>query len=195
MQGIFSKRRSDYLVRSYYLGLTPNPCVVCNHVVKFEQIIKYMENKGLDYVATGHCARLRANLRGRCRELLKGRDERKDQSYFLHRLNQSHLSRAIFPLGDMTKTETYQLAIEKGLPRGILPESQKICFIPDEDYRLFFKRQVKEKIPSPGNIVDREGNILGVHPRYLCLYYWTEARSWDSLPRAALCIPDKTAKK
>ena len=164
VRDFFQKEVVDYFIRSYYLGLTPNPCVVCNHLVKFEQIIKWMDQKGVNYLATGHYARVRKNSRRRHRELLKGKDEKKDQSYFLHRLNQSHLSRAIFPLGDMTKAEIYHMAREKGLLQAIHRESQEICFIPDNDYRSFLKRQVDNKELSPGNIVDLEGNIRGVHP-------------------------------
>jgi tRNA-specific 2-thiouridylase len=164
VRGFFQKEVIDYFIGSYYTGLTPNPCVVCNYLVKFEQIMKWMDTKGIDYLATGHYARVRENSNGRCRELLKARDGQKDQSYFLHRLNQSHLSRAIFPLGDMTKADVYHMAKEKGLLQSIHLESQEICFIPDNDYRSFLKTQVNRKMISPGNIVDLEGNILGVHP-------------------------------
>jgi len=164
VRDFFQKEVVDYFIRSYYLGLTPNPCVVCNHLVKFEQIIKWMDQRGVDYVATGHYARVRKNSSRRYRELLKGKDEQKDQSYFLHRLNQSHLSRALFPLGDMTKAEIYHMAGETGLSQSIHGESQEICFIPDNDYRPFLKRQMDKKELSPGNIVDLEGNILGLHP-------------------------------
>jgi tRNA-specific 2-thiouridylase len=164
VEDFFQEEVVGYFVRSYYLGLTPNPCVVCNHVVKFEQIIKWIDSTGIDYLATGHYARVKANPRGSYRGLLKGRDKGKDQSYFLHRLNQAQLTRVLFPLGDMMKAEVYQLAVERGLPRAMLRESQEICFIPDDDYRSFFKRQVNETIPSSGNTVDREGTILGVHP-------------------------------
>ena len=163
VKDLFQKKVINYFINSYYLGLTPNPCVVCNYLVKFEQIIKWIDNKGIDYLATGHYARLRKALNGRYIELLKGKDEQKDQSYFLHRLNQSHLSRTIFPLGDITKAEIYLLAKEKGISQPIHPESQEICFIPDNNYRSFFKRQVNKKILSSGNIIDLEGNVLGVH--------------------------------
>jgi len=163
VKDFFQKKVIDYFFSSYYLGLTPNPCVVCNYVVKFEQIIRWIDIKRIDYLATGHFARLKKGLNGRYMELLKGKDRQKDQSYFLHRLNQSHLSRTIFPLGDLTKGEIGLLAKEKGLPESIHPESQEICFIPDNNYRSFFKGQVNKKILSNGNIVDLEGNVLGVH--------------------------------
>jgi len=163
VRDFFRKEVIDYFVRSYYSGLTPNPCVVCNYLVKFEEIIKWMDKKGIEYLATGHYARVRENSNGKYRELLKGEDGQKDQSYFLHRLNQSHLSRVTFPLGGMTKAAIYLMAEEKGLPWSIHPESQEICFIPNNNYRSFLERQVNGKMPSPGNIVDLEGNVLGVH--------------------------------
>ena len=163
VKDFFQEKVINYFISSYYLGLTPNPCVVCNYLVKFEQIIKWMDEKSIDYLATGHYARLRKGSNGRYLELFKGKDDQKDQSYFLHRLNQSHLSRTIFPLGDMTKTDVYLMGKEKGLSQSIQPESQEICFIPDNNYRSFFKRQVDKKILSPGNIIDLDGNILGVH--------------------------------
>lgn len=159
----FQKEVIDYFTRSYFLGLTPNPCVVCNYVVKFEQIIKWMDNKRIDYLATGHYARVRENGNGKYRELIKGKDRGKDQSYFLHRLNQSHLSRTIFPLGDLKKAEISLLAKEKGLSQSIYLESQEICFIPNNNYKSFFKKQVNIKLPPPGNIVDLDANVLGVH--------------------------------
>lgn len=163
VKDFFQERVIKYFIDSYCLGITPNPCVVCNYFVKFEEIIKWMDEKGIDYMATGHYARLRKGLDGRYMELLRGKDNQKDQSYFLHRLNQSHLSRTIFPLGDINKTEIYLMGKERGLSQSIRSESQEICFVPDNDYRSFLKKQVNKKILSSGNIVDLEGNILGVH--------------------------------
>ncbi|HUU41087.1 MAG TPA: tRNA 2-thiouridine(34) synthase MnmA, partial [Desulfatiglandales bacterium] len=162
----FQKKVIDYFISSYFSGLTPNPCVVCNQVVKFEQIIQWMSAKGIDFFATGHYARVKKNSTGRYIDLLRGIDERKDQSYFLHRLNQSHLSRTIFPLGCWTKEDIYILAKEKSLPESMYTEyteSQEICFIPDNDYRAFFKSQVDERLVSPGNIINSGGDIIGTH--------------------------------
>jgi len=159
----FQKEVIDYFTRSYFLGLTPNPCVVCNYVVKFEQIIKWMDNKRIDYFATGHYARVRRSSNKIYIDLLKGKDRQKDQSYFLHRLNQSHLSRTIFPLGDLKKAEISLLAKEKGLSASIHPESQEICFIPGNNYRSFLKSRVDKSMLSQGDIIDLEGNVLGVH--------------------------------
>jgi len=159
----FQKEVIDYFIRSYSLGLTPNPCVVCNYVVKFGQIIKWMDNKRIDYLATGHYARARRSSNKRYIDLLKGKDRQKDQSYFLHRLGQSHLSKTLFPLGDMTKAEIYKEAEERGLSASIHPESQEICFIPDNNYRSFLKSRVDKSMLSHGDIIDLEGNVLGVH--------------------------------
>ena len=159
----FQNNVIDYFTRSYFLGLTPNPCVVCNYVVKFEQIIKWMDNKRIDYLATGHYARVRSSSNRKYIELLKGRDRKKDQSYFLHRLNQSHLSRTIFPLGDLKKAEISLLAKEKGLSQSTYHESQEICFIHDNNYKSFFKKHINKKLLSPGNIFDFNGNVVGVH--------------------------------
>ena len=159
----FQKQVIDYFISSYCLGITPNPCVVCNHLIKFNQIIAWMDERGIEYFATGHYARVRKNIHRGHLELLKGRDRHKDQSYFLHRLGQSHLSRSVFPMGDTTKAEVYLKSKGKGLPYSFHSESQEACFIPENDYRVVLKRQVKEEILSPGDIVDLNGNVLGVH--------------------------------
>ncbi|MBW2006396.1 MAG: tRNA 2-thiouridine(34) synthase MnmA [Deltaproteobacteria bacterium] len=163
VRNFFQKRVIDYFTRSYSLGLTPNPCVVCNYVVKFGQIIKWMDNKRIDYLATGHYARVTRSSNKRYIDLLKGKDRQKDQSYFLHRLGQSHLSKTLFPLGDMTKAEIYKEAEERGLSASIHPESQEICFIPDNNYRSFLKSRIDKSTLSQGDIIDLEGNVLGVH--------------------------------
>ena len=153
----------DYFVNAYRAGLTPNPCVVCNRTVKFEQIVKWMDMKGIDFFATGHYARMEKDSSGKYINLLKGADKQKDQSYFLHRINQHHLSRTIFPLGDLTKEDVYRLAKKKKLPESIYHESQEICFIPDDDYRAFFRNNVDNRLLQNGAIVDRKGKALGTH--------------------------------
>jgi tRNA-specific 2-thiouridylase len=159
----FQKRVIDYFISAYHFGLTPNPCVVCNNMVKFEQIISWMNGKGIDCIATGHYARVRRSSNKRYIDLLKGMDKKKDQSYFLHRLDQSYLSKTLFPLGDMTKAEIYKEAEERGLSASIHPESQEICFIPDNNYRSFFKSRIDTSTLSRGKIIDLEGNVLGTH--------------------------------
>jgi tRNA-specific 2-thiouridylase len=163
VRNFFQKTVIDYFIEAYYLGLTPNPCVVCNNMVKFERIISWMDGKGIDYIATGHYARVKRSSNARYSDLLKGTDRQKDQSYFLHRLGQSHLSKTVFPLGDMTKAEIYKKVEERGLSASIHRESQEICFIPDNNYRSFFKSRIDTRTLSGGNIIDLEDNVLGVH--------------------------------
>jgi tRNA-specific 2-thiouridylase len=159
----FKQRVIDYFIGSYLNGTTPNPCVVCNQFIKFEKVIEWMDERGIDYLATGHYARVSKSASGSYAELLKGKDKRKDQSYFLHRLNQAHLSRAVFPLGDITKEEVSRSAKGRGLPETFHSESQEVCFIPDNDYRALLQETMGREIPSSGNIVDLQGNMLGSH--------------------------------
>jgi tRNA-specific 2-thiouridylase len=159
----FKEKVIDYFISSYCQGTTPNPCVVCNHAIKFDRIIAWMDTKGIDWLATGHYARVRKSSRGEYSELLKGKDGQKDQSYFLHRLNQVQLSRTVFPLGDITKDEVKLEAGARELPRGFHSESQEICFVSDNDYRTLLQGKMSGKIPSSGNIVDLQGNVLGTH--------------------------------
>jgi tRNA-specific 2-thiouridylase len=160
----FQEKVIKYFIDSYLDGSTPNPCVVCNQLIKFEKVIEWMDEKGIDFLATGHYARVRKNPGSGYAELFKGRDRRKDQSYFLHRLDQGHLSRALFPLGDSTKQEVTLKVKGKGLPEAFHSESQEICFIPDNDYRVLLQGNAGKKIPPSGYIVDLEGNVLGSHP-------------------------------
>ncbi len=163
LEDYFQEKIVDYFIDSYLNGITPNPCVVCNRLIKFEKVIEWMDEKGIDYLATGHYARVSNSPCGNYSELLKGKDGRKDQSYFLHRLDQAHLSRAVFPLGDITKEEVKIKARGRGLPEVFHSESHEICFIPDNDYRSLIQGKTREEVSSSGNIVDLEGNVLGTH--------------------------------
>ena len=147
---------------SYVKGLTPNPCVMCNQMIKFDQLVQSADNKSIQCIATGHYATLKT---GRVPgvELWRGKDIQKEQSYFLHRLNQIHLSRSLFPLGDITKKEARRLAGEIGLPSATEPESQEICFLPENDYRSFIEEEKGSGIIKKGDIIDRHGRILGQH--------------------------------
>jgi tRNA-specific 2-thiouridylase len=163
VRDLFYKRVVDYFVRAYSSGITPNPCVVCNHLIKFNQMGAWIEENGIEYMATGHYARTRRSSNGTDVELLKGKDANKDQSYFLHRLNRHHLSRLIFPVGYRKKDELRREAKIMDLPDAVRHESQEICFIPDNDYRSFLNRHVGRSSLSSGTIVDLDGNILGIH--------------------------------
>jgi tRNA-specific 2-thiouridylase len=150
-------------VREYVAGRTPLPCALCNTDVKFASLVEKTRGMGIERVATGHYARTDQDpSTGRYR-LLKGRDEQKDQSYFLFGLEQDQLRKACFPVGHLRKSEVRQLAEKRGLATAAKRESQEICFVPDGDYAGFVERRSPGANPS-GPIVDREGHSLGRHP-------------------------------
>lgn len=145
--------------RAYSSGLTPNPCVICNRKIKFGHLLDHIRQAGMDYLATGHYARLDSSY-GRIR-LLKGIDSAKDQSYFLYALGQTQLTSLMFPLGGYVKSDTYRLAHELGLDSVVHPrESQDVCFVPGGDYGALAARY---GLASAGDIVDARGNVLGRH--------------------------------
>ena len=148
--------------REYAMGRTPNPCVRCNRYIKFEALLEKARKLGADFMATGHYARVHLDdITGRYL-LQKGADGEKDQSYFLCQLIQEQLSKAIFPVGGLTKERVREIADELDLPVTDRPESQEICFIPDDDYTGFLKNQIPDAY-RPGPIIDEEGNTLGEH--------------------------------
>jgi tRNA-specific 2-thiouridylase len=148
-------------VRDYLEGRTPIPCSRCNTEVKFQSLVERTRALGIEHVATGHYARADRDASGRHR-LLRGRDRRKDQSYFLFGLRQEQLARAVFPVGELTKEEVRALATARGLPTADKPESQEICFVPDDDYAGFVERNAPAAERS-GAIVDADGLELGRH--------------------------------
>jgi tRNA-specific 2-thiouridylase len=156
----------DTVIRNYIdeyrAGRTPNPCIRCNEFVKFGALLRRAELLGAERVATGHYARVRWDEeRGRWL-LLRGADRRKDQSYALYRLKQEQLARTLFPLGEFDKTRTRAMAAELGLPVAAKPDSQEVCFVPDNDYANFLAVMVPES-RREGEIVDPEGRVLGRH--------------------------------
>jgi len=150
----------DYFCAEYNCGRTPNPCVVCNHRIKFPELLKKADEVGAEYIATGHFARITASD-GRY-SLLQGVDRSKEQSYFLFGLNQSTLSRIIFPLGEMRKEEVRRLAERLELKVHNKPESQEICFVPDNRYPEFLRQWAPQDI-VPGDILDKQGRKIGCH--------------------------------
>lgn len=157
----FKNKVVDYFTRSYQIGRTPNPCLVCNPSIKFGAVLAFAGKLGASCLATGHYARISKNDKGRF-HLLRGIDHDKDQSYFLAFLSQKQLACACFPLGNMTKADVEKLAIEKGFNHIINRESQDICFIKDKTYGEFLALQEGFK-PEPGLIKDVNGKILGRH--------------------------------
>lgn len=155
----FSEKVISYFVSEYRQGRTPNPCVVCNQTIKFGLMLDKAIEMGADYIATGHYAKIEEK---EGRFLLKAADSAKDQSYFLYRLNQNQLSHIMFPLADMEKTDTRELARKFNLPVAEKSDSQEICFVPNDDYVSFLKDYAN--ITSlPGDFVNLEGKKIGEH--------------------------------
>lgn len=156
----FQKHVIQYFADEYKAGRTPNPCVMCNQNLKFGRLIDRANQLGAEFIATGHFARLE---RQNGRVLLKrGRDLRKDQSYFLFSLRQDQLARAMFPLGERTKGETRDVARHCNLKTADKEESMEICFVPDNDYGGFLQ-QANLVQKHRGEIVDVQGRVLGHH--------------------------------
>ena len=156
-------------VTSYLNGETPIPCVTCNSRLKFASLDRLALSLGCEKVATGHYARVEFDPVTNRYKLLRGRNEQKDQSYFLWELTQAQLSRALFPLGEMSKPEARDAARQHGLT-GVSEkkESQEICFVPDGDYAGFIDRYLEaenatERLPGSGEIVDSNGRVIGKH--------------------------------
>src|ERR1051325_5657906 len=157
----FQSKVVQYFADEYKAGRTPNPCVMCNQNLKFGRLIDRADQLGAQYIATGHFARLERRDDGRVL-LRAGRDPRKDQSYFLFSLRQDQLSRAMFPLGEKTKSDTRDVARHCGLKTADKEESMEICFVLDNDYGKFL-RQSNLAQSHRGEIVDLRGTVLGAH--------------------------------
>lgn len=157
----------DYFVRSYEEGLTPNPCIQCNRHLKFGYFLDEAKKLGYDHIATGHYARIRRDAETGRFLLCKAADERKDQSYFLSCLDQEQLSRAHFPLGELTKEESRQIAQQQGLVTARKKDSQDICFVPDGDYVAFMKRYTGKDYPA-GDYLNLDGQVVGKHCGAVC---------------------------
>ncbi|OIP53034.1 tRNA 2-thiouridine(34) synthase MnmA [Candidatus Gracilibacteria bacterium CG2_30_37_12] len=154
----YEKRIVNYIYEGYQKGLTPNPDILCNNLVKFDCFLKEALEYGFDKIATGHYARIEEN--DGIYHLLKGVDPNKDQTYFLSRLNQFQLSHALFPIGHLEKPEVREIARRAGLPNAARKDSQGLCFIGKVSMKEFLEKRLPKK---PGNILDIHGNILGTH--------------------------------
>jgi tRNA-specific 2-thiouridylase len=161
----------DYVINhftdEYLAGRTPNPCVLCNTHIKWDALLRRADQLGCDFIATGHYANIREE-NGRY-VISKGLDENKDQSYALWGISQKSLSRTIFPLGGLRKSEIRQMAMDRGFTELVnKPESYEICFIPDNDYRSFLKRRVEglEEQVAGGEFVLEDGTVIGKHEGY-----------------------------
>jgi tRNA-specific 2-thiouridylase len=161
----FRRHVIQYFVGEYAHGYTPNPCLACNRDLKFRFLLERAQALGFDALATGHFARVEApppDEEARGYRLLRGVDAAKDQSYVLYMLGQAELPRVVFPLGAYTKAQVREMAAERGLATAHKPESQDICFIPDNDYRRFLREELPESL-RPGPIMHVDGRMLGTH--------------------------------
>lgn len=162
-KSVFKEKVIDYFIDEYLHGRTPNPCIACNRYIKFEELLKKAHSLGAYYVATGHYARIVQDKQTGRYLIKKSSAEAKDQTYTLYNLKQDQLKHILMPLGEYSsKEEIRKIAKEIGLDVANKPDSQEICFVPDNDYGKFIKKNIKNKI-EPGDFVDTEGNILGKH--------------------------------
>jgi tRNA-specific 2-thiouridylase len=156
----FKEKVIARFIKSYEAGITPNPCIDCNHYMKFDRLLERARVLGCDYIVTGHYARIEKTQDGYV--LKKAVDESKDQSYVLYNMTQEQLAHTMFPLGGMPKTQTRALAEESGFVNAAKPDSQDICFVPDGDYARIIEQHTG-KASEPGDFVDKDGNRLGTH--------------------------------
>lgn len=164
---VFRRDVISYFVSSYQQGLTPNPCIACNRYIKFGLLWEKAKQFGADFLATGHYARIRYDEEQRVYSLLRGADQRKDQSYVLYQLTQDILPHILFPMAELEKADTRELARKWELPVFNKPESQDICFIPDNDYKGFLRKEIPQCF-TPGDFVDKTGRIVGCHNGIPC---------------------------
>jgi len=158
----FQKHVIQYFADEYKAGRTPNPCVMCNQNLKFGRLIDRADQLGAEFIATGHFARVGKNTDGSRYLLKRGRDLRKDQSYFLFSLRRDQLARIIFPLGEKTKSDTRDVARHCNLKTAEKEESMEICFVPDNNYGGFLQSaNLVQK--HRGEIMDLHGHVLGHH--------------------------------
>jgi len=162
MQQEFERGVVKNFISEYRAGRTPNPCIRCNDIIKFQALLSHARENGFDLLATGHYARVEQDPATARFLLKKGIDAGKDQSYFLYRLTQDQLAHVLFPLGEMRKKEVREQARLLKLPAAERPESQEICFVPDNDYRAFLEEHAPDVL-RPGDIVMTDGTVVGRH--------------------------------
>ncbi len=156
---VFRKEVIDYFASEYLAGRTPNPCIVCNEKIKFGRLLKKAMEMECDFISTGHYARIENNG---IYKLKEAADKSKDQSYVLFSLSSAQIQKVIFPIGDFTKDNVKARAEELGIGVYKKPESQEICFVPDDNYQNFIKEYCGAEIKE-GDIVNAAGKVLGRH--------------------------------
>ena len=162
----YKKDVVDPMFEKYKMGITPNPDIDCNNKIKFPLLLKAAKKLNCDYVATGHYARIKKNKIKR-NELHRGRDESKDQSYFLYRLSQKDLEKTLFPIGELTKTKIREIAKKEKFPNFDKKGTVGICFIGKVNLKDFLQKRIK---PKKGKILNPEGKQIGIHDG---IYYYT----------------------
>lgn len=167
---VFAKTVVRYFEDEYRAGRTPNPCVYCNRIIKWGEVITRARQIPADYVATGQYARVRKNPHTGRFEIYRSADAQKDQTYVLWGISQESLAMALFPMGDWTKNQTRQKALEIGLPTAQQEESQEICFVPRDDYRRFLMNRHPDWKPRRGPIKTADQRVVGEHDGY---WYYT----------------------
>ena len=158
---VFKNTIINSFVDIYEQGGTPNPCVLCNMAIKFEEMLKFADEIGADYVATGHYCAVIKNNEGRY-FIKRPADISKDQTYMLYKLTQKQLSRTLMPLSNYTKEQVREIALSVGLVSADRPDSQDICFVSDGDYKGFIENYTGKKYPE-GDFVSVDGKVLGRH--------------------------------
>ena len=156
----FKERVVDVFLAEHAQGRTPSPCGRCNRLVRFPILLELADRFGCDFLATGHHARI--VVENGVYYLLTSKDPLKDQSYFLYGLTQEQLKRILFPVGDLLKSEVWQIAKENNLVSARKPESMDLCFIPKGDYRAYLRAHL-DGLVQPGEIVDTSGRVVGRH--------------------------------
>jgi len=163
----FAKDINEYIIDDftgeYLRGRTPNPCVRCNQHLKFGTLYKKVMALGADFLATGHYAKIHYNPQRDCYEMKKAEDQKKDQSYFLYSMRKETLSKVLFPIGDLTKSQVRDLARKYKLNVAEKPESQDICFVPDTGYKAFIRSRLGDEVFKPGAFKNNKGKIVGEH--------------------------------
>ncbi len=152
----------EKFIRIYEAGGTPNPCIDCNRYMKFDSLLRFAREKGLEYIVTGHYARIGYDEASGRYLLKKALDLSKDQSYVLYMLTQEQLSHTLFPLGEMTKAQTREIAEAHGFCNARKHDSQDICFVPDGDYVKFMEQYTGKKYPG-GPFLNLDGAVVGQH--------------------------------
>jgi len=160
----FKEKIINYFINTYEEGKTPNPCMLCNRFFKFGKAIEIANKYGADWVSSGHYLINEYSEKYSTYIIKKGVDQYKDQSYFLSYINKNSLPKLYFPLGNMYKVEIREIAKKIGLSVANKPDSQELCFIPDNDYRRFLKEYGVN--PGEGKVYDLDGNEIGLHKGY-----------------------------